>query len=164
MLKDAYPINPNAHIEALPAGHPVRYLDFSGGHKVLSPLGTFERAIDFYGDGSLYLVEAPGHVAGHLCALARVAPNSFIFLAADTCHNRECYCPGVRLVGPRMHTNLEVARDTVCRLTRLNKEADNVVVVLAHERERQDEMPFFPNELGPWVVEEIERKKLKRST
>ncbi|KAM5476938.1 hypothetical protein MauCBS54593_000209 [Microsporum audouinii] len=33
-------------------------------------IGRF-RAMDFFGDGSFYLLDAPGHAEGHLCALAR---------------------------------------------------------------------------------------------
>jgi hypothetical protein len=61
---------------------------------ILSPFLSFNRALDFFGDGTLYLVDAPGHFEGHITALARVAPGTFVFLGADTCNNRECYTPG----------------------------------------------------------------------
>ncbi|KAJ7078542.1 beta-lactamase-like protein [Mycena belliarum] len=41
------------------------------------------KAHDFYGDGSLYLLDVPGHLEGHICALARVTPTSFLLLAGD---------------------------------------------------------------------------------
>ncbi|KAJ7208990.1 beta-lactamase-like protein [Mycena pura] len=40
---------------------------------------------DFFGDGSFYLLDVPGHLDGHICALARVTPTSFVFLAGDAC-------------------------------------------------------------------------------
>jgi len=43
-------------------------------------------AHDFYGDGSLYLLDTPGHWPGHMCALARTTPNTFGFLGGDICH------------------------------------------------------------------------------
>ncbi|KAG6823729.1 hypothetical protein H0H92_009199 [Tricholoma furcatifolium] len=52
------------------------------------PLGPFPRALDFYGDGSLYIVDAAGHLAGHLNILARTsADGSWIYLAADSAHH-----------------------------------------------------------------------------
>lgn len=47
------------------------------------------QAVDFFGDGSLYLLDAPGHMVGHLCALARVTcqPDSFLLLAGDSVHH-----------------------------------------------------------------------------
>ncbi|KAI0644537.1 beta-lactamase-like protein [Trametes meyenii] len=52
------------------------------------PLGPFEHALDFYGDGSLYLVDAAGHVPGHLNLLARTSPDgAWVFLAADSAHD-----------------------------------------------------------------------------
>ncbi len=35
------------------------------------PWGPFEKAFDFFGDGSFWLVNAPGHMPGHLSGLAR---------------------------------------------------------------------------------------------
>ena len=80
------------------------------------------RAYDYFGDGSFYLLDSPGHTYTHMAALARVttspedaSQNSFILMAGDTCHfpgqlrptvNRsipkECptvqsLCPGVLL-------------------------------------------------------------------
>ncbi|RDW58285.1 metallo-hydrolase [Coleophoma crateriformis] len=45
-------------------------------------------AIDYFGDGSFYLLNAPGHSIGHLNALARTTsnPDTFILLAADSVH------------------------------------------------------------------------------
>lgn len=48
-------------------------------------IGPFP-AHDFYGDGSLYLLDTPGHWPGHICALARTTPDTFLFLGGDICH------------------------------------------------------------------------------
>ena len=54
-----------------------------------SPLGPFPRAIDWAGDGSLYIVDAPGHMPGHVNALVRTSPDGgWIFLASDSAHDR----------------------------------------------------------------------------
>ncbi|KIV97953.1 hypothetical protein PV10_01648 [Exophiala mesophila] len=50
-------------------------------------------AVDFFGDGSFYLLDAPGHAIGHLCALARTSiggdgeQDTFIFMGGDACHH-----------------------------------------------------------------------------
>lgn len=52
------------------------------------PLGPFPRAFDFYGDGSLYLIDAPGHLQGHTNLLARTSSDgAWIYLAGDSAHH-----------------------------------------------------------------------------
>ncbi|KAK3380737.1 hypothetical protein B0T24DRAFT_520037 [Lasiosphaeria ovina] len=86
-----YPRNPDAMVlDADMAGREVREIDFS-----VRPLrvGRFD-AFDYFGDGSFYLLDAPGHSVGHITALARVTAgdgeDSFVFMGADACHH-----PGV---------------------------------------------------------------------
>ncbi|KAL0944516.1 metallo-beta-lactamase superfamily protein [Colletotrichum truncatum] len=68
-------------------GRPLREAQFDSDLKI----GKF-RAQDFFGDGSLYLLDAPGHQPEHICALARTTPSSapegstFVFLGGDICH------------------------------------------------------------------------------
>lgn len=47
------------------------------------------KAMDFYGDGSLYLIDSPGHATGHMCALARTRaePPEFILMGGDVAHH-----------------------------------------------------------------------------
>ncbi|KAK4228771.1 beta-lactamase-like protein [Podospora fimiseda] len=46
-------------------------------------------ANDFFGDGSLYILNTPGHMIGHLAALVRTttSPDTFVFLAGDLIHH-----------------------------------------------------------------------------
>ena len=89
--------------------------------------------------------------------------DSFVLLAGDACHGRECYCPGVRMTSAKVHAKWEVAKETVGKLVRLDKEYPNAVVVLAHEKEREAEMPLFPEELNGWALEEIEKRRARAS-
>ena len=51
-------------------------------------IGPFPRAHDYFGDGSLYLIDAIGHLPGHINILARTsAAGSWIYLGADTAHD-----------------------------------------------------------------------------
>ncbi|KAJ7935613.1 hypothetical protein B0H13DRAFT_2304642 [Mycena leptocephala] len=64
-----------------------------------SPLeiGGF-KAHDYFGDGSFYLLDVPGvPPRGHVCALARVTPSSFVFLGADACHHAGMFRPTAKL-------------------------------------------------------------------
>lgn len=97
---------------------------------------------------------------GHIAAVARVAPNSFILFAGDTCHHRQAYNPGARLISENMYDDIETARATVKRLAELNKSHENAIVVLSHEIERVGEMPFFPKDVKEWVDTEIQKRKM----
>ena len=57
-------------------------------------IGRFD-AMDFFGDGSFYLLDAPGHAIGHICGFARVtsSPDSFVFMGADACHHVGLFRP-----------------------------------------------------------------------
>ena len=50
-------------------------------------IGKFP-AMDYFGDGSLFLLDSPGHAIGHLCGLARTttSPDTFILMGGDACH------------------------------------------------------------------------------
>jgi glyoxylase-like metal-dependent hydrolase (beta-lactamase superfamily II) len=64
--------------------HEIDFESESNGLRI----GKF-RALDFYGDGSFYLLDTPGHAIGHLCALARTTadPPTFMFLGGDIAHH-----------------------------------------------------------------------------
>lgn len=63
-------------------GRELREITFSQGLNI----GRFD-AFDYFGDGSFYLLDSPGHAIGHICGLARVTANSFIFMGGDACHH-----------------------------------------------------------------------------
>ncbi|KAK3301788.1 beta-lactamase-like protein [Chaetomium strumarium] len=78
-----YPANPQGVIlESDYVGRPLREIDFTNGLRI----GEFQ-AFDFFGDGSFYLLDAPGHAIGHICALARTTPSTFILMGGDACHH-----------------------------------------------------------------------------
>ena len=51
-------------------------------------IGQFE-AHDFFGDGSFYLLDTPGHLVSHMCGLARTtaSPPTFVLLGGDIAHH-----------------------------------------------------------------------------
>ena len=86
-----YPADENGRIlESDYAGRELRELVFDQGLRI----GNFE-AFDYFGDGSFYLLDSPGHAIGHMCGLARVtsSPSSFIFMGGDICHHAGQFRP-----------------------------------------------------------------------
>ncbi|KAN0094097.1 Metallo-hydrolase/oxidoreductase [Hyaloscypha variabilis] len=83
-LLPGYPANPESPLlESDYAGKEMEEISFEGEGELR--IGMF-RAYDFFGDGSFYLLDVPGHAIGHMCGLARTAENSFVLLGADACH------------------------------------------------------------------------------
>jgi len=50
--------------------------------------GAFDKAMDYFGNGSFWIIQAPGHMPGNLCAIAHVETNQWILLGSDCCHSR----------------------------------------------------------------------------
>ncbi|RKL43249.1 hypothetical protein BFJ72_g4662 [Fusarium proliferatum] len=56
------------------------------------PFGHLKSTVDLFQDGSLYIVDAPGHLPGHINLLARTREQdgreNWVYLAGDACHDR----------------------------------------------------------------------------
>lgn len=77
-----YPTIPDAiFLDANFENRKVREIEFADDFMI----GNF-RAHDYFGDGSFYLLDTPGHAIGHMCGLARTTPTTFVFLGGDICH------------------------------------------------------------------------------
>jgi hypothetical protein len=82
-----YPANRESPIlESDYAGRQLKEFDFAN-HENAIRIGRFD-AVDYFGEKSFYILDAPGHTLGHLCALAPTTndPDSFILMGADACH------------------------------------------------------------------------------
>ncbi|KAJ5435851.1 hypothetical protein N7445_006736 [Penicillium cf. griseofulvum] len=72
---------------------PVLEREFAGRDVEELALSRFDleigglKALDYFGDGSFYLLSAPGHATGHLNALARTTEDTFVYFAGDTTHH-----------------------------------------------------------------------------
>ncbi len=96
-----YPTKPSSGIlDSDVAGRTIDEIDFQKEGAGLR-VGRFS-AVDYFGDGSFYLLDAPGHAIGHLCGLARVtsSPDSFVFMGADACHHTGLIRPTENLPFP----------------------------------------------------------------
>jgi len=86
-----YPTNPESLVlESDISGRNIREIEFRKDGNALM-IGRFH-TMDYFGNGSFYLLDAPGHDTGHICGFVRVtsSPDTFIFIGADACHH-----PGV---------------------------------------------------------------------
>jgi len=95
-----YPIDENGRIlQSDMDGRALREITFDQSLKI----GGFN-AFDYFGDGSFYLLDSPGHAIGHMCGLARVttSPNSFILMGGDLCHHVGQFRPSAQHPLPTM--------------------------------------------------------------
>jgi glyoxylase-like metal-dependent hydrolase (beta-lactamase superfamily II) len=104
-------------------------------------LGAFDRAYDVFEDGSAYIIDAPGHSAGHQMMLVRTTSagddSTFVLLAGDCFHHPDLLQNPQRTARPpyskeSMHSEPEIAIESIWR-TRKFAERDEVWVVAAHD-------------------------------
>ncbi|KAM6510428.1 hypothetical protein FSOLCH5_010868 [Fusarium solani] len=90
-----WPENPKSPVLASDLqGHRIHEPEFS-----LTVAGF--PAVDYFGDGSFYLLDVPGHAIGHICGLARTTPETFVFMGGDCCHYAGMFRPTEYLPLPR---------------------------------------------------------------
>ncbi|KAJ6442538.1 glycoside hydrolase family 18 protein [Purpureocillium lavendulum] len=121
------------------------------------PLGGLPWTLDLFGDGSLYIVDAPGHLRGHINLLARTSSSDggdrWVYLAGDACHDRRILRKE-KDIGEWLdahghvcciHENRAQTEATLDRIRLLEEEG--VEVILAHdvewEKEKSNEKRFF---------------------
>ncbi|KAJ6515018.1 beta-lactamase-like protein [Mycena vitilis] len=127
-----YPQSPNANLQDM-YGRQVTKVDFAAAKLTFSGL----KVIDCFGDGSFYLLGTPGHMLGHLTALARVTPTTFIALGGDT-----------------FHESCLVGKEKVAAFA-----ADpDIFVVIAHDASLRPHIPYFPESLNNWKVSRLKEK------
>ncbi|KAF8857438.1 hypothetical protein BDZ45DRAFT_674731 [Acephala macrosclerotiorum] len=133
---------------------------------IWKPLADFPAVVDFFGDGSVYIVDSPGHLIGHVNLLARISSSKWVYLGGDCCHDvriltGECDVAmyddghgGLRSV----HLDTDAAKGTISRIGGLLKSGKvvqeggggmEVEVVVAHdkgwsERNRDRFLPGHP--------------------
>ncbi|KAJ3022578.1 UNVERIFIED_CONTAM: hypothetical protein HDU68_009036, partial [Siphonaria sp. JEL0065] len=148
------------------------------------PLGSFERAHDYYGDGSIWIIDAPGVSmrdfqigdAAHAKCLYSPCPTSA--KDDDTRIPIGLYGDGYRIAGlnaselnQSVHDNLPEAYSTIARLSRMDL-LDNVFIIASHETEVEKVVDLYPENANQWmdkgwkkrVREEMEKEKEERWT
>ncbi|USP76879.1 uncharacterized protein yc1106_04153 [Curvularia clavata] len=104
------------------------------------PFGPFEKALDYFGDGSFWILDAPGHMPGNLAAAARLRNGEWVVLGSDCCHSRDlldgrreiaCF-PGPSSELMSLHSDIESAKDTIAKLRALETD-HGAHIALAHD-------------------------------
>ncbi|KAJ9602620.1 hypothetical protein H2200_012813 [Cladophialophora chaetospira] len=127
-------------------------------------IGPFARAIDWFLDGSFFVIDTPGHMDGHLGALARTGSQEWVFMGGDCCHHRSLLTgtrPMSITVGPSktpsFHRYPEKAQGTIGKIRELEKHSP-VLVALAHDATLDGLMPLYPTAVNGWKVSEWKKK------
>ena len=103
------------------------------------------QTLDIFNDGSLLVVNAPGHLPGHINLLARTSEDHYIYLGGDACHDRRLLT-GEKVIGEWtdaeghvccIHVDREQAEETIRRIRVLEKEG--VEVIFAHDVEWEND-------------------------
>lgn len=132
------------------------------------PLPGWENTMDIFGDGTIYILNAPGHLPGHINLLVRVSndPVKFVCLAGDACHDIRLFT-GERDIATWtddtgrqccIHYDIPRAKQTIARLARLQQEGieidgvrAEVEVVFAHNWQWEEDAVkrgrFWPGKL-----------------
>lgn len=102
------------------------------------------RVLDIFNDGSVLIVDAPGHLPGHINILAKTGPMSSVYLAGDACHDRRIMRKE-RAIGEWhdaeghiccIHGDKKLAEQTIDRIRKL--EEQGVEVIFAHDIEWEE--------------------------
>ncbi|KAK2748557.1 hypothetical protein FQN57_000692 [Myotisia sp. PD_48] len=98
------------------------------------------RGYDFFGDGSFYLIDTPGHCEAHIGAMARTTsnPDTFIFMGGDLCHYSGEIRPSpyLRLPAEIKVEDVQAKKTYMCPGSILEK-------VQTEDRGRKADEPFF---------------------
>ncbi|KAH7873147.1 Metallo-hydrolase/oxidoreductase [Lentinula edodes] len=121
-------------------------------------LGPFPHALDFWGDGSLYLVDAAGHLPGHIVLIARTSPDGgWILLGGDSAHHWNLITGESQIAEGRpgfptgcAHLDKKEAELTIQRIREF-WQLPRTRVILAHDepwyKENKDGAGFWPGHI-----------------
>jgi glyoxylase-like metal-dependent hydrolase (beta-lactamase superfamily II) len=107
--------------------------------------GTLPQTLDVFNDGSLLIVNAPGHLPGHINLLALCKDGHRIYMAGDACHDRRLLT-GEKSIGAWadthghtccIHADRKEAEKTIERIRALEKEG--VEIIFAHDVEWEND-------------------------
>jgi glyoxylase-like metal-dependent hydrolase (beta-lactamase superfamily II) len=125
LVQRGYPADPDSHYtqDTLPKNR-THVLDLVTGWETVGP---FPRALDLFGDGSAYILDAPGHISGHINLLARTSPDgAWACFTGDAFHHWHLVTGEARIAGKNgggycAHDDVAEAEATISRIRELGK-------------------------------------------
>ncbi len=164
VLEGGYPDDAKSEFasDLLPAAR-TDYVQFAGEKCVR--VGPFERAVDWFGDGALYVVDTPGHLPGHVSLLVRTsADGAWLLLAGDLAHDCRLLqgkgkiasvivqgASGEQVVDCA-HADQPTAERTIAAVQEFLK-LERVEVIIAHDAEwyalNKGGSAFWPGKISP---------------
>lgn len=129
-------------------------------------IAPFEHTMDLFGDGTVIIVNAPGHLPGHINLLVRtsLSPLRYVLLAGDACHDMRLFtgeCDIATWTDNRgrhccIHYDIPRARETIKRLAQAQK--DGIEVNVDGKLQRAEvEVVFAHN--WQWEIEARKRNR-----
>lgn len=108
-------------------------------------LGAFPNALDVFGDGTVWVIDSPGHLYGHVNLLVKTEEKKWVYLGGDCCHDPRILSgeSGIAMYddgrgGLRsVHVDTETASCTLERIRKFFREKQEegveVEVIMAHD-------------------------------
>lgn len=130
-----------------------------------SPYKHLPQTLDIFGDSSVLIVNAPGHLPGHINVLAQVSETQQVYLGGDACHDRRLLT-GEKQIGEWtdvegrvccIHADRKGAEETIERIRQLENEG--VEIIFAHDVEWENNAANKVRFLGPEMAN-CERSKI----
>lgn len=104
-------------------------------------MAPFDRAWDFFGDGSVWILATPGHTPGHASALVRTT-GGLVFLTFDAAHRRDNLDLGIPPKG-----DLRQGRGSVAAIAAFLKDHPQVKPVFGHDPDQLASLKLAPEAL-----------------
>lgn len=155
--KDPLPVDQTYELPPVPGAKEAHTAAERQTKHQWSTFAHFPHAIDYFGDGSMYIIDSPGHLRGHINLLLRLGPDKWIYLGGDCCHD-----PRI-LTGEKdiamyddghgcqrsVHSDLPAAKETIDRIKILLKNHPEVEWIVAHDLKwaNANQHRFFPGKL-----------------
>jgi N-acyl homoserine lactone hydrolase len=120
-----------------PAVNPANFAHWIGGGGKVDPVSGDK---DVFGDGSVIMLNTPGHTPGHHSLLVKLKEKGNVLITGDLSHFQENYdSNGV----PTFNTN---RADSLASMDRFKQLATNLhaTVIIQHDARDIDKLPAFP--------------------
>jgi glyoxylase-like metal-dependent hydrolase (beta-lactamase superfamily II) len=121
----------------------LRLLNYPGH----APYGTFKQSIDLFGDGSLIVVNMPGHTQGSQGVFVNLASGKTFFLTGDTAWVKAHYQRPVtkgRLARKLLEYDETLVWEQLQRIRQLSRIAPEITIIPGHDPDVYASLKHFP--------------------